>query len=194
MPGFTAFSGTSRLASGTLADAARAVVRAMHARDNGPLLIFDDVTGRVVDIDWRGSEDEVADRYVLPAAPPPEPPAPPRGPGRPRLGVVAREVTLLPAQWDWLALQPGGASVTLRKLVDQARRERAGTDAARVTRENTYRFLHAVGGNLPDFEGVSRALFNGDEHALRTLLNTWPTDVRDHALMMMAAATPSSAP
>jgi hypothetical protein len=108
--------------------------------------------------------------------------------------VVAREVTLLPAQWDWLAQQPGGASVTLRQLVEQARRARAGSDAARAVHENTYRFLHAVGGNLPDFEGVSRALFNGDTSTLRALLDRWPSDVRDHALMMLTAAAPPSAP
>lgn len=199
MSGFTAFSGTSRLASGTLADAAGAIVRAMHARDNGPLLIFDDRTGRVVDIDWRGTEDEVTARYAAASAPAPAPatapdvPAAPRGPGRPRLGVVAREVTLLPAQWDWLGQQPGGASVTLRKLVDQARRERAGTDATRVARENAYRFLHAVGGDLPHFEAMSRALFAGDDAALQQLLVQWPADVRDYAFRLLAPATTAPA-
>lgn len=195
MPGFTAFSGTTRIASGTLADAARAVARAMHARDNGPLLIFDDRNGRVVDIDWRGSEAEVADRY---AAPPEEgaraaelePTPSPRGPGRPRLGVVAREVTLLPAQWEWLAQQPGGASVTLRKLVDQARRERAGTDATRLRRENTYRFLHAVAGDLPHFEEMSRALFAGDDTHLRGILDGWPADVRGYAYQLLTPSDP----
>lgn len=203
MSGFTAFSGTSRLASGTLADAAGAIVRAMHARDNGPLLIFDDRTGRVVDIDWRGTEDEVTARYAGASVPAPAPapaatpasesPAAPRGPGRPRLGVVAREVTLLPAQWDWLGQQPGGASVTLRKLVDQARRERAGTDATRVARENAYRFLHAVGGDLPHFEAMSRALFAGDDVALQQLLVQWPADVRDYALRLLTPATTATA-
>jgi hypothetical protein len=187
LPGqYTAFGGTTRLAAGTLADAARAVVRAMRAGDNRPLLIFDDRTGRVVDIDWRGTEEEVAARYTAPAAAPDHAAAPARGPGRPRLGVVAREVTLLPAQWDWLAQQPGGASVTLRKLVDRARRETADTDAARQARENAYRFLHAVGGDLPHFEELSRALFAGDEVGLHTLLEQWPADVRAYAVQLLA--------
>ncbi|MBY0489336.1 MAG: DUF2239 family protein [Gemmatimonadaceae bacterium] len=184
----TAFDGHRQLVSGSLAEAAVAVVQAMRAGSNGPLLIFDDATGRVVDIDWRGSIDEVAARYA-------EPPAATRGPGRPRLGVVPREVTLLPTQWDWLAQQPGGASVTLRKLVDRARRETAASSSLRVARENAYRFLHAVGGDLPDFEALSRALFAGDDAQLRTILATWPSDVQTFALQLLtptASLSPSS--
>lgn len=191
-PGFpsrcTAFDGLRRLTSGSLADAAVAIVQAMRAGSNGPLLIFDDATGRVVDIDWRGSVEEVAARYA-------EPPAVSRGPGRPRLGVVPREVTLLPAQWDWLAQQPGGASVTLRKLVDRARRETAANTSVRVARENAYRFLHAVGGDLPNFEALSRALFAGDDAQLRAILATWPADVQTFALQLLtptASLSPSS--
>ncbi len=78
-------------------------------------------------------------------------PAEPRGRGRPKLGVVAREVTLLPRHWDWLNAQPGGASVALRKLVEQARRANGDADRARAAREAAYHFMSAMAGDLPAF-------------------------------------------
>lgn len=177
----TAFDGATRLAAGSLADAALAVAHAFANGSAGPLLIFDDETGRVIDIDWRGTDDEIRARYT-------EQPVAARGPGRPRLGVVAREITLLPSQWEWLARQPGGASVTIRKLVERARREHPGIDAARVARESAYRFLHAIAGDHADFEEMSRALFGRDDTRLRGILAEWPADVRAHALRMLAPA------
>lgn len=180
-PRCSAFDGPVLLAAGSLADVAVAVAGAFANGSAGPLLIFDDETGRVVDIDWRGSESEIRARYA-------EQPVAARGPGRPRLGVVAREITLLPAQWEWLAQQPGGASVTIRKLVERARREHPGIDAARVARESTYRFLHAIAGDHADFEEMSRALFGRDDTRLRGILAEWPCDIRAHALGMLAPA------
>lgn len=177
----SAFDGPVLLAAGSLADVAVTVAHAFAKGASGPLLIFDDETGRVVDIDWRGSDEEIRARYA-------EPPVAARGPGRPRLGVVAREITLLPAQWEWLARQPGGASVTIRKLVERARRENPGIDAARVARESTYRFLHAIAGDHTDFEEMARALFGRDDTRLRGILAAWPNDIRVHALAMLAPA------
>jgi hypothetical protein len=168
----TVFLGHRRIASGSLADAARAVLAA--GPDAMPL-VFDDATGAVVDIDTRGSEADVIARLA----------PPPRGRGRPILGVTAREVTLLPRHWDWLATQPGGASVTLRRLVDAARKD--GADEARAARDAAYRFMMAIGGDLPGFEDASRALFAGDRAALSLRMATWPADVRDHVLRMLGA-------
>jgi len=165
----TAFEGTTRLASGTLADVALAVKRA-----GGNALVFDDLTGRVVELDLRGSEAEILAR--LPEQEPP-PPVAPRGRGRPKLGVVAREVTLLPRHWEWLAAQPGGASVALRKLVEQARRENAGQDATRAAGEAGYRVMSALAGNLPGFEAASRALFASDRAGLKTAAAGWPAEL-----------------
>jgi hypothetical protein len=103
-----------------------------------------------------------------------------RGPGRPRLGVVAREVTLLPRHWEWLATQPGGASVALRRLVEEARRTSASADRARASRDAAYRVMHALGGDLPDFEEASRALFAGDRDRFRLHTAAWPLDVSAH--------------
>ena len=122
-----------------------------------------------------------------------------KGPGRPRLGVVAREITLLPRHWEWLASQPGGASVTLRRLVEAARAESAQADAIRQAREATYRFMTAMAGNEPGFEEASRALFAGNSAAFTRHTEAWPDDVRDHARRLvgptfaMVAEVPDSA-
>src|SRR4051812_16383808 len=108
-----AFSGDRRLASGTPEAAALAAHAALAADPHAPLLILDARTARTVEPDLRGSAGAVRARRA----------APPRGPGRPKLGVSAREVPLLPRHWDWLARQPGGASAALRRLVEQASRD-----------------------------------------------------------------------
>ena len=176
----TAFAGDRRVAAGPLSEVALAV------RAQSPAaLVFDDATGRVVDLDLRGSDDDVLARLpalaaAFPAASPGESSvaAPgPRGRGRPKLGVVAREVTLLPRHWDWLATQPGGASVALRKLVEAARRDSAGPDAVRAARETAYRVLSALGGNRAGFEAATRALFAGDAAAFATAVAAWPKDI-----------------
>jgi hypothetical protein len=147
---------------------------AHHRNSRSSVLIFDDVTGEQVDLDLSEPGDAPeAEAATLP-------PAPARGPGRPKLGVVAREVTLLPRHWDWLNEQPGGASVALRKLVEEARKANAGKDQARRIREAAYRFMSSMGGNLPGFEDASRALFAGNRPALLDAIHGWPGDIRDH--------------
>ena len=111
----------------------------------------------------------------------------PRGPGRPKLGVVAREITLLPRHWEWLARQPGGASVALRKLVDEARRANKDKDRVRQAQETAYRFIAAIGENKPHYEEVARALFAGDAGRFETWTTSWPADVRDHARALAAS-------
>lgn len=168
----TAFSGARRLATGSPAEVARA---AKAAHDAGEVvLVFSHHDARPVEFDLRGDLSDVLARL--------EPVAPEkRGPGRPKLGVAAREVTLLPRHWDWLASQPGGASVTLRKLVETALREADGPDRARRAKEAAYRFMTAVGGDLPRYEEATRTLFAGDWTAFDAAIEVWPTDVRDHA-------------
>lgn len=166
---FTAFLGHRRLAAGDLRVVAQAA-----ARTDRPVLIFDDATGQVVDLDLRGSPEQAEAEYRARTAPPRA------GRGRPRLGVVAREVTLLPRHWDWLAAQPGGASATLRRLVDDARREGADVDRTRQRRDALYRVLSALAGDLPGFEGASRALFAADRTAFAHLIADWPADVADY--------------
>ena len=174
---FTVFDGPKQLASGPLHEIARAIKRA-EPSVTGPILIFGDATGRPIDLDLRGTEDEALARLPNRAAadtPQEAPPAAePRGRGRPKLGVVAREVTLLPRHWDWLSAQPGGASVALRKLVEQARR----------TGPAAYHFMSVMAGNLPGFEEASRALFADDRRRLTELIASWPPDIRDHVVRL----------
>jgi hypothetical protein len=181
----TAFAGENLIASGELATVARRIKRALDGGERQPILIFDDSTGRPIDVDFRGSPDDIAARLLLHQGDGTEIP---RGPGRPKLGVVAREVTLLPRHWEWLGTQPGGASVALRKLVEEARRTRGGKDGVRQAQETTYRFMLAMAGDRPGFEEALRALYSGQRPRFVELLQSWPRDIRDHAMKISAAA------
>jgi uncharacterized protein len=200
---FTAFEGQRRLVSGSLADVALAVKRATDGESALPILIFDDSTGRAIDLDLRGTESEILQRLPQaagssdrPADALPQDPASsePRGRGRPKLGVVAREVTLLPRHWEWLGAQPGGASVALRKLVEQARRTNGDRDRSRAARDAGYHFMSAMAGNLPDFEEAARALFADDRRRFAALVAAWPQDIRDHAARLAFADRTDAAP
>jgi hypothetical protein len=177
---FTAFEGLRRLASGSLTEIAPAIKRA-ETRAAQPIAIFSDTTGRAIDLDLRGSVDDVLARLPKtnePAA------SEPRGRGRPKLGVVAREVTLLPRHWEWLNAQPGGASVALRKLVEAARRSNGDADRARTARDAAYHFMSAMAGNRANFEEASRALFADDRRRFTSLIAGWPADIRDHSVRL----------
>jgi hypothetical protein len=182
---FTAFEGQRRLVSGPLGEVALAVKRA-EQRAAERVAIFSDTTGRPIDLDLRGSDDEIVAR--LPATPGPAATeataSEPRGRGRPKLGVVAREVTLLPRHWEWLTTQPGGASVALRKLVEAARRANGDRDRSRAARDAAYHFMSAMAGNLPDFEEASRALFADERRRFSSLIAAWPDDIRDHIVRL----------
>jgi hypothetical protein len=188
-PNFTAFMGQRLLAAGPLAEVALAVMDAGRRPAAPPIVIFSDATGRPVDLDLRGTDREVIARWPQPA-PDPEAAADataaaePRGRGRPRLGGVAREVTLLPRHWEWLGTQPGGASVALRKLVDEARRANGDADRARAARDAAYHFMSVMAGNLAGFEEASRALFADDRRRFVGLVAGWPDDIRDHAVKL----------
>ncbi|MBU1377195.1 MAG: DUF2239 family protein [Alphaproteobacteria bacterium] len=179
---FTAFDGHDRVAGGTVEDVADALCSYAGA---SPVLIFDDATGRQIELDLRhGAPNAVVEyraRTASPAATPPR-----QGRGRPKLGVVAREVTLLPRHWDWLATQPGGASAAIRRLVEEARRNGEGPDRARRTQEAAYRVMSALAGDLPNFEEASRALFAGDHARLEALASDWPGDIRTFVLRLAA--------
>jgi hypothetical protein len=173
----TAFTDGRRLVFGNLADVALAVNAQVDAIST-TILIFDDATGAQVDIDLRGTTAQIISR--LAAWPGPQSEA--RKRGRPKLGVIAREVTLLPRHWDWLAQQPGGASQGLRRLVDQARKQDEGRTVMRLAHERAYRFMSALAGDYPGFEEASRTLFASDLAALTQAMQPWPADVRDYVL------------
>lgn len=185
-----AFDGVRYVASGSLADVALAVKNTCDAQPQSRILVFNAQTSEPIEIDCRGSVADVLGRIaaskkdelpVVEAAPPePATPATPAGPGRPRLGVVAREVTLLPRHWEWLSCQPGGASVALRKLVEQAKRASLAADRIRQAQEATFKFMNAMAGDLGGFEEAARALFATDQQRFDALISAWPGDIREH--------------
>lgn len=174
MSSYTAFHAQTRLAAGSLTVVAERCKAFLDSDPGAVLLVYDDGTGRPVDIDYRGTTHDVVAR--LPAVEP----AARRGPGRPKLGVVAREVTLLPRHWDWLGSQPGGASVALRRLVEAASRDNASADRIREAREAVDRVMLALGGNLPGYEEASRAFHRQERERFESLTEEWPADVRDY--------------
>jgi len=185
----TAFHDATRIAGGPLATVALAVKTVLAVDPTAAILVFDDATGKVADLDLRGSDAEIAARYT-PRSNDTTPAADdaPRGRGRPRLGVVAREVTLLPRHWDWLALQPGGASQALRRLVDDARKADGGRSLARAAQERAYAFIATMAGDRAGFEEASRALFAGDRERFAEHSRTWPQDIRDHTEKLLSDA------
>ncbi|MEO6445413.1 MAG: DUF2239 family protein [Gemmatimonadaceae bacterium] len=182
----TAFAGSSRVASGQLGDVVRKAKRVLDASPLTTVLIFEDESSALVEIDFRGDLDAVLRGLGQPAISPLYDAAA-RGPGRPRLGVVSREVTLLPRHWAWLNSQPGGASVALRKLVEEARRTRAGSDRVRRSEESSYRFMSAMAGDLPGFEEATRGLFGRNRELFETSTSGWPADVREHSMQLAAS-------
>ncbi len=174
----TVFQGTRRVASGALETVAPAALALMKADGLEPVLVFDDCSGRVVDLDLRDPSPVEDRKEAAPSAG--------KGRGRPKLGVVGREVTLLPRHWDWLAAQPGGASVALRKLIDEARRTSAGADRRRAAQEAAYRVMSALGGDLPGYEDAVRALFAGDATRFAAEIADWPADLRAYVTELAA--------
>jgi uncharacterized protein len=193
----TAFEGDRRIASGTLLDVAMKVKATVDRGEHAPILVFDDATSRQIEIDLRGTSEQVAARLAEGGTADGSPrrgahgasgDGAPRGPGRPKLGVVAREVTLLPRHWEWLGAQPGGASVALRKLVEEAKRANLERDRVRQAQDAAYRFMSAIAGDRPGFEEATRALFAADARRFEECIGAWPEHIRTHAKQLVSAA------
>ncbi|MBN1628429.1 MAG: DUF2239 family protein [Thermoleophilia bacterium] len=191
-PSYVAFAGQTLVAAGTLEKAAQGAKRAFDEDGNAAVMILDAKTSVPAEVDLRGTPDELAARLgsrrdgrsTQSGA------ARPATPGRPKLGVVAREVTLLPRHWEWLSRQPGGASVTLRKLVEEARRSTTGEVQKRLAQESCYRFMTIMAGDEPGYEEALRALYAGDIERFDSFTAEWAPDVRDHARLLATAAGP----
>jgi hypothetical protein len=193
----TAFEGHRLLLSGPLVEVALAVKTAMANGASAAILVFDDSTGRVIDLDLRGTKADIIERmsrtrqsFIGRFRPPSEglptvkEASEPRARGRPRLGVVSREVTLLPRQWEWLEAQPNGASAALRRLVDEARRTGIPRQKRRAAQEAAYQFMLAIAGDRPGYEEATRALFADDRSTLERRIAAWPKDIRVHVLRL----------
>lgn len=176
-----AFDGDRLLVAGEAREVALAVKREIASNPAAQILVFDDETSRPIEIDYEGSDEDVL-RWVAAWGPRPAPTS--SGPGRPKLGVVPREITLLPRHWEWLDEQPGGASAALRRLVEEARR--SPKEAARRAQEAAYRFTVTMAGDREGFEEASRALFANDRERFSAASEGWPPDVRDRARELLS--------
>ncbi len=166
----SAFLEDELIAQGPRAVVTRRIEERYPASDFSRIRVFDDATGRVTDLDyWDASADAPAEAA---------PASPPRGRGRPKLGVVSREVTLLPRHWDWLAAQRGGASATIRRLIEDARKRRSETLTAAEAREGVHRFLTEMAGDREGYEEALRALYRSDIAGVRAIADAWPEDIR----------------
>jgi uncharacterized protein len=182
-PRYTAFADDQRLASGDLREVLSKTKRAIDSGRHQTILVFEDQSGRQIEFDFEGTEDQVLEREL--------PQKPKSGPGRPKLGVVAKEVTLLPRHWQWLEQQPQGISGALRRLVEEASKREPDRQRARIARDAASRVMWSMAGNRPNFEEASRALFAGDRARFESLTRGWPQDVRDHLDQQLAPTWPS---
>ncbi|TLD72599.1 DUF2239 family protein [Phragmitibacter flavus] len=178
------FAGEQLLLTGGLVEVATEARRFHLEQPDVEVLIFDEATGKTVDLDLRCMPEELTAqlRHLIKPTASEDEAETVRGRGRPRLGVVPREVTLLPRHWEWLGEQPGGASVTLRKLVEEAKKANAGRDAKRKAQEACYRFMTTMAGDRAGFEEANRALFAGNREKFELEIAGWPEDVRGMAL------------
>jgi len=169
MESYTAFVGDALVASGPLSHILPILKDRFKRNLSELVLVFEDDTGKQVDFD-------LSDASL----------APPRmGPGRPKLGVVSREITLLPRHWEWLEQQPNGASAAIRRMVERERRNRPDEQRSRMAIEATSRFITAMAGNLPGYEEASRALWAGNRERFDELVEPWPRDIRLHAQRLL---------
>jgi hypothetical protein len=202
---YTAFEAGRIVARGPLPEVVLGVKRRIGRADHSPILVFSDDTGNTMDFNFQGTEKDVLKRlevYVgaggTDSGSPgtagaagkgqgnPEAESP--GPGRPRLGVVSREVSLLPRQWEWLASQSGGASAVLRRLVDEARKKASDGMPVKRIQERAYKFMSVIGGDLPGYEEAIRALYKKDRKGFAARIAGWPADVAAHALELAGPA------
>ncbi|PQP88091.1 DUF2239 family protein [Paenibacillus sp. AR247] len=190
----TAFLGVRVVASGSLQHVVSTVKDTLDDRGLTQLLIFDDTSGKQIDVDFRGKTDDVLNRLGKQFGDlPPDTEMehqPARRVGRPKLGVVSGEVTLLPRHWEWLKSQPGGASVTLRKLIDEARHAGGEQSKRRESQEAAYHFMTAMAGNFHHYEEALRALYAGDLDRFYHVIDDWAPDIRDHIKKLSANAFP----
>ncbi len=205
----TAFGGNRLLSTGPLIEVALAVKTAVELGSTETVLVFDDVSGEIIDFDLRGTKADIIGRLSQgssgrakksktgwdPQSSGSEDVVDERrSRGRPKLGVVSREVTLLPRHWEWLAAQQGGASVTLRRLVEDAKRaDGSERMQRRAAHEAAYKFMASIAGDLPGFEEATRALFADNAQSFSEQVSGWPDDVRTYATKL-AFAGPQSEP
>ena len=179
---YTAFDGTTRLFRGTFQEVVLKVKERLGRAENSSVLIFSNNTGKTMDFNFQGNVKDTLKRLEKFVST--QEPGPISGPGRPKLGVISREVSLLPRHWEWLASQPSGASATIRKLIEEAKKRSSTRNSVKQVQERVYRFMSVIVGDMKGYEEALRALYKADRKNFLLHIQDWPTDVRTHVIEM----------
>lgn len=190
----SAFIGTKILKTGPLIEVVLAMKEEVAKDKFAHILCFLDETGAMVDFDLSGTNEQVIAKLLAnntqetKEEQKAETTNAPKS-GRPKLGVTAKEVTLLPRHWEWLAAQRGGASATLRRLVELAAKDSISIETRKSAQNATYRFLQNIAGDFENYEEVLRAIFADDFEKMRKLMQNWPQDIQNYAQKLFALST-----
>lgn len=179
---YAAFKKEKLIAEGDLKKVILKTKRELMRSPESAILIFSNETGKTMDFNFQGSENEVLSRLEVFLEPKIEIDPKEKKVGRPSLGVISREVSLLPKHWEWLACQSGGASAEIRRLVEKAMKQTQAASTVKMAQEKTFRFLNTIAGNFPNFEEAIRSLYRRDLNAFEQIIKFWPVDIKDHAL------------
>ncbi len=179
MTSFSAFDGHQLLFKGAFSEVVLKIKKRIGKDSNSSILIFSDATGKTMDFNFQGTEKDILKRLEVFVT---EKSQPLEGPGRPRLGVVSREISLLPRHWEWLASQPGGASATLRKFVDAEMRKSSDGPSVQQAQERAYKFMNVMAGDLEGYEDALRALYRKDKKQFTASIKNWAPDVKTYVV------------
>lgn len=177
---YTAFENDQILTQGPLDQVVLKIKRKLGNAAHSSILIFSDQSGKIMDFNFSGSEAEVIKRldiYVSSSSPAS---SEIQGPGRPKLGVISREVSLLPRHWEWLAQQSSSVSAILRKMIEEAMKKSSTANETKQSQERTYQFMSVMAGNLSQYEEALRALYQKNQKLFFSLIDKWPTDIKKH--------------
>lgn len=181
---YTAFEEFKIVSQGTLDDVAISVKHRLKEQGSSNILIFSDSTGRQIDLDLSGTDKQVLDRLKVFTTSSVQTQS---GAGRPKLGVLPREISLLPSHWEWLLNQEGGSSAVIRNLIDEKMKTQL-IHKNKIAQERTYKFLSAHAGNLPSFEDAVRFLYRKDKKKFMDQISGWPKDVLKYTLSLSSDA------
>lgn len=181
---YTAFGNEKLIAHGSLDEVVLKIKRWNDKNTTASLLVFNDFTGKTMEFDLRGSEKDVLQKIEMFI--PQDVSAVSPGPGRPKLGVITREVSLLPQHWEWLASQPEGASAALRKLVEGAKKNLVMKESVKQVQERAYKIMSILAGDLPQYEEALRSLYRKNEENFKQHIAMWSPDIKDYVIKIAA--------
>ncbi|MBN21814.1 MAG: hypothetical protein CL678_11090 [Bdellovibrionaceae bacterium] len=175
---YSAFDDKTLLVQGELDDVVIHIKKHLGKSENSSILIFSDSTGATIDFNFQGTKQDVLKRLDMFRSPKQK--SIPSGPGRPRLGVISREISLLPRHWEWLATQSGGASATLRRLVEEAQKKSSQQVSTKQIQERVYKVMSVLAGDLQGYEEALRALYKKDRKTFFSQIEIWPKDIKKY--------------